>query len=382
MMKKSITISLLLSLVLMLVPVYAFAATAPVTITVDGKALKLTQPPVRKANTTLIEAKPLAAQLGASYAFDAKGKSATLKKGNTSIKLTLDNKTAYVNGVKQALTVAPYSVKGYVIVPTEFVVKTFGGLTVWDGKSKLSITSPAAAEAQSKQKAIAVVNSYFTSMSKQDLKAAKAAWLPASWNEEDDADLLLAFEGEAVIFTVDSAKATSFTSTQATIEAEVHIDYPSPYQIDEIYVIIYKLVKDSAGAWKIKQENVDDFYYDLSTEPVATTDEFASNVNAVVNQLTDNLNAEDLEAVAGMFADDSMIADTMLDFWSNDFEEYDTRYTLSDAVIIGADEEEGMATVYVSWDAEDEENEYPYEAVLYLVQDESNNWIIQEMTEL
>ncbi|GMK38401.1 hypothetical protein PCCS19_14550 [Paenibacillus sp. CCS19] len=382
-MKKSLSIFLLLSLVLMLVPVYASAATPTVTVAYDGKAIKFTQPPVRKANLTFVEAKPLSAQLGATYAFDSKSKSATIKKGSTSIKLTVDSKAAYVNGVKQALAAAPYVVKGYVIVPAEIVVKSFGGAAAWDAKnSKLSITSPAAVEAQSKQKAINVVKSYFASMSKQDLKASKAAWLPSSWNEEDDEDLLLAFEEQAVIFTVNSANVTSFTSTQASIEVEVKIDYPSPYSIDEIYLITYKMVKDSAGAWKIKQENVEDYSYDLPSEPVATTEAFASSVDALVNQMTDNLNAEDLEALSGMFADDSTIADAMIDFWSYDFDEYDTRYTLSDLTIIGADEAKGTAKVLVSWDAEDEEYEYPYEAVLYLVQDASKQWVIQEVVEL
>jgi ketosteroid isomerase-like protein len=380
MMKKSVTFSLLLSLALMLVPVYAFAAAGPVTVTVDGKALKLTQPPVRKANTTLIEAKPLAAQLGATYAYDVKAKAATLKKGSTSVKLTMDSKTAYINGAKQALTVAPYSVKGYVIIPAEFVVKVFGGLAVWDGKSKLNITSPAGVEALSKQKAINVLKSYLLAMTKQDMKAIKAAWLPSSWSDEDV--MLEAFGGEAVVFTMKSTKVTSFTSTKATIKTEVHIDYPSPYRIDEFYLLTYIMVKDSAGAWKIKQENVEDFNYDLSIEPVATSTTFASSVDAVVDQLTDSLNAEDLEAVSTMFADDSMSAADMLDFWSYDFDEYDTHYDLSDTVIIGANEVKGTVAVHVTWDAEDEESAYPYEVVLFLTQDNSGNWLIQEVAEL
>ncbi|MBD3917748.1 copper amine oxidase N-terminal domain-containing protein [Paenibacillus sp. PR3] len=380
-MKKSLSLFLLLSLVLMLVPAYASAATAPVTVAYDGKAVKFTQPPVRKSNLTFVEAKPLAAQLGATYAFDTKTKSATIKKGATSIKLSLDSKAAYVNGVKQQLAVAPYSVKGYVIVPAEFVVKSFGGSVAWDGKSKLSITSPSAVEALSKQKAVNVINGYFAALSKLDVKGVKSAWLPTSWNAEDEEDLLLA-DGEAVIFTVKSVKVTSFTGTKATIKAEVNINYPSPYQIDEIYSITYTMVKDSAGAWKIKQENLEDYNYDLPNKPVNTTQTFSTSVEDAVNQLIDNLNAEDLDAVQGMFAEDSMSAEMMLDFWADDFDGYDTRYELSDLMIIGADEAKGTATVYVALDAEDEESAYPYDVVLFLVRDEANNWKIQELTEL
>lgn len=365
----------------MLVPVYASAATTTVTVAYDGKAIKFTQPPVRKANLTFVEAKPLAAQLGATYAFDSKTKSATIKKGSTSIKLTLDSKAAYVNGVKQALAAAPYSVKGYVIVPAEFVVKSFGGSVAWDGKSKLSITSPAAAEALSKQKAVNVINGYFAALTKLDVKGVRSAWLPASWNEEDEADLLNV-DGEAVVFTVKSTKVTSFTSAKATIKAEVSINYPSPYQIDEIYSLTYTMVKDSTGAWKIKQENLEDYNYDLPNKPVKTTEEFSSSVDDAVNQLIDNLNAEDLDAVQGMFADDSMSAELMLDFWANDFADYDTRYELSDSMIIEADEANGTASVYVALDAEDEETAYPYDVVLFLARDEANNWKIQEVTEL
>jgi len=380
-MKKSLSLFLVISLLLMLVPAYASAAAAPVTVTYDGKAVKFTQPPARNSNLTFVEAKPLAAQLGATYTFDSKTKSATIKKGSTSIKLTLDSKAAYVNGVKQLLAAAPYSVKGYVIVPAEFVVKKFGGSVAWDGKSKLSITSPAAVEALSKQKAVSVVNGYFAALSKLDVKGVKSAWLPTSWDEEDEEDLLQV-DGEAVIFTVKSAKVTSFTSTKATIKAEVHIDYPSPYQIDEIYSITYKLVKNSAGAWKIDQENLEDYNYDLPNKSVKTTEAFSSSVEDAVTQLIDNLNAEDLLAVQDMFTEDSMSAEMMLDFWANDFDEYDTRYELADLLIIEADEAKGTASVYAALDAEDEEAAYPYDVVLFLVRDEANSWKIQEVTEL
>jgi hypothetical protein len=55
---------------------------------------------------------------------------------------------------------------------------------------------------------------------------------------------------------------------------------------------------------------------------------------------------------------------------------------LSDTVIIGANEVKGTVAVHVTWDAEDEESAYPYEVVLFLTQDNSGNWLIQEVAEL
>ncbi|WP_127529718.1 copper amine oxidase N-terminal domain-containing protein [Paenibacillus kobensis] len=381
-MNKKLNVFLLVCLAIMIVPAYAFAAATAVTVSVDGKAVKFTNAPVRKDNATMVEAKPLAAQIGATYAYDTKSSTATIKRGATVVKLTVGSKSATVNNAKKSLLAAPSTLKGYVIVPAEFVVQSFGGTAKWDGKSTLTITSPAAIESASQKKAVEVVKSYIASISNKDLKAMKATWLPSSWNAEDEADMKEQFEEQAAKFTVKSAKITSFKGTSITIDAVIRVEMDSQYALDEVHENVYVLVKDSAGVWKIKSEEWQGGDYDLPQQPAAASADFSASVNDLVEQYANSLSEENLEAIKGMFAADSMSAADEIDYWTSDFEDYDSLYTPSDVFLFAADENNGTASVLVSFDVEDEEDYYTYESVLFLKKDAAGKWMIQEIIDL
>jgi|GEM_PF-1188636 len=381
-MSKSIKVFLLVCLAFMIVPVYALAAATPITVAVDGKAVKFTNAPVRKDNATMVEAKPLAAQIGATYAFDAKSKTVTLKRGTTVAKLTVGSKSATVDGVKKALLAAPYSAKGYVIVPAEFVVQSFGGTAKWDGKSKLTVTSPAANEFASQKKAVDALKSYIAAMSNQNLKAMKAAWVPSSWSAEDEADIKAQFEEQATKFAITSTEILAFKGASVTIRAMIRVDMESPYALDEIHQLKYILTKDSAGAWKIKSEEWEDAAYDLPQKPAAASAAFTASVNDYVQQLADDLNEENVDALEGLFTADSASAADIIDFWASTFEDFDAVYTPADLFLLAADEKKGTASVLATFDVEEGADSYTYEAVLFLKKDAGGNWQIKEVTEL
>ena len=63
-------------------------------------------------------------------------------KGNTSIVLTIDSDTAYVNDVAYTLPAAPVIIDGASMVPVRFVSEELGMKVTWDGDTKLiTITS-------------------------------------------------------------------------------------------------------------------------------------------------------------------------------------------------------------------------------------------------
>ncbi|GFN33636.1 copper amine oxidase N-terminal domain-containing protein [Paenibacillus xylaniclasticus] len=381
-MSKSIKAFLLICLAVMIVPAYALAANAAVSVTVDGKTVKFTNAPVRKDKATLVEAKPLAAQIGATYAFDSKSNTATLKRGTTVVKLTVGSKSATVNNTKKTLLAAPYSVKGYMIVPAEFVVQSFGGTAKWDGKSQLVVTSPASVEAASKRKAADVVKAYITALSNKDLKSVKATWLPASWSAQDEADMKEQFKEQTEKLTLKSTKIVSFKGASVTIDAVVQVDVQSPYALDEIHELTFVLVKDSAGVWKIKSEEWTGADYDLPQKSASASAEFKTSVNKFIEQYAANLNDENVDAIASMFAADSESAAEEIEYWTYDFEDYDSYYTPSDVFLFAADEKNGTASVLVTFEVEDEGELYSFDSVLFLKQDASGNWVIQEIVDL
>ncbi|MWC28742.1 copper amine oxidase N-terminal domain-containing protein [Paenibacillus sp. MMS18-CY102] len=381
-MKQKLSILLLICMAIMLVPATAFGAAA-VSVTVDGTAVKFTQAPVRNTNVTMAEAKPLVAKIGATYAFDTKSKTATIKSGASVLKLTVDSKTAVVNGAKKPLTVAPYSLKGYIIVPAEFVVQSLGGIAKWDGSSKLVVTSPAAVTKLSKAKALDVVQKYLQAHEKEDLKAIQAAWLPKYWDTDSVEDMTAAFEQFDMQIKVTSNVVTAFSASQVTIATEFRVHYVSEsYLPDEMVYETFVLVKDSAGAWKIKSEDFEDSHVELPSAPAAATPEFTSSVNGFVKQYVAALNVEDTDAISAMFTAQSESKEDQLDYWDELFADYDSVFTVEDPFFLSVDETKGKAAVLVNYEIEDEEEEYNYESILYLSKDSEGQWKISEVLDL
>ncbi|GJM78145.1 hypothetical protein HMSSN139_06410 [Paenibacillus sp. HMSSN-139] len=113
-------------------------------VKINGSYVAVNSKPELKNDSTFIPLRGGFEALGGGVTWDLKSKSATIKKGNTTVKVTLGGKTAYVNGEAIALTTAPYATKeGYTYVPLRFISETIGASVVWD-KSKWTININAA----------------------------------------------------------------------------------------------------------------------------------------------------------------------------------------------------------------------------------------------
>lgn len=113
-----------------------FGLSSQVAVELDGKTLKFEQPPVIKDGSTLTPLRAIFEAMGAKVDYDAATRSVTATKGSTTVKLTLDSKTVYVNGEKQELEVPATLVGGYTLAPARFVGETFGGKVGWDGGTR------------------------------------------------------------------------------------------------------------------------------------------------------------------------------------------------------------------------------------------------------
>lgn len=79
--------------------------------------------------------------LKAEVKWDGATQTVTATKGNTTIKLTIGNNYAYVNGKKVALAAEAIIVNGSTMVPLRFVAEALGAKVAWDGATKTAIIS-------------------------------------------------------------------------------------------------------------------------------------------------------------------------------------------------------------------------------------------------
>ncbi|UKS30353.1 stalk domain-containing protein [Paenibacillus sp. HWE-109] len=113
-----------------------YGISSQVSVELDGKELTFEQAPVIRNGSTLTPLRAIFEAMGATVEYEAATRSVTAKKGGTTVKLTLDQKTVYVNGQARQLDEAAQLVNGYTLAPARFVGETFGGTVGWDGSSR------------------------------------------------------------------------------------------------------------------------------------------------------------------------------------------------------------------------------------------------------
>ncbi|MBS7008739.1 N-acetylmuramoyl-L-alanine amidase [Anaerostipes sp.] len=109
-------------------------------VKVNGKTVKTYAPGFVRANTSMYSAYWLYKKqknLGVSYSYSSKTKKITLKRGSTSVVMTLDSMYAYVNGKKTKMPTPARKVysyaqkKNYIYVPGAFCTKKLGHSYKW-----------------------------------------------------------------------------------------------------------------------------------------------------------------------------------------------------------------------------------------------------------
>ena len=102
------------------------------TVTYNGKKIAFDQIPVIEEGRTLVPLRAIFETFGAQVSWDAATSTVTAKKGDTEVKLTIDNKTAYKNGKAIELEVPAKIINGRTLVPVRFVSDCFDVKVEWD----------------------------------------------------------------------------------------------------------------------------------------------------------------------------------------------------------------------------------------------------------
>ncbi len=120
---------------LALAMVLAFALPAMAAqVFVDGSQLKVST--ASEYNTTLVPLRSIFQALGATVGWDASTQTVTATKAQTSVKLQIGSRTAYVNGQAVTLQVPGKIIQGNTMVPLRFVSEALGASVEWDGTTQ------------------------------------------------------------------------------------------------------------------------------------------------------------------------------------------------------------------------------------------------------
>ncbi|MGZ7446025.1 stalk domain-containing protein [Paenibacillus sp. TH7-28] len=122
-------------------------AAAKVQIMLDGYPLSFSGEPIIVDGTTMVPFRSISEALGIQVTWNQAAKTISAVKGTGGdgilVQLTLNNKTAQVNGSPVTLAVAPRSVDGNTLIPLSFFSQQFGADVGWDQSTRtVSITSP------------------------------------------------------------------------------------------------------------------------------------------------------------------------------------------------------------------------------------------------
>ncbi|WP_027364714.1 stalk domain-containing protein [Desulfotruncus alcoholivorax] len=141
-MRKKCLLFLVAALLIVLIATPAQAKTPSVTL--NGKILNCSTPPIIDNGSTLVPMRTIFEALGASVKWDASSKTVTATKGSTKIQLVIGGQ-AYRNGAKVNLNTPAQLYQGNTMVPLRFVSEALGASVKWDGStSTVKITSSGA----------------------------------------------------------------------------------------------------------------------------------------------------------------------------------------------------------------------------------------------
>jgi len=107
-----------------------------IKVFLNGKRIRFDQPPIIQDGRTLVPLRAIFEAMEATVEWDDKTKTVTAKKGDTTIVMTIGNKTMKKNGEEIVLDVPPQIVNGRTLVPARAVAESFGAEVGWDGSTR------------------------------------------------------------------------------------------------------------------------------------------------------------------------------------------------------------------------------------------------------
>lgn len=107
-----------------------------VTVIVNGKKVTFKDPVLNKNGHLFLPMRNLYEIIGATVHWDQKTKTASAKRDENRVAVTVNSKTAIVNGKTVAVNVPPFLYKDKTYVPIRFLSENLGGSVKWNQQSR------------------------------------------------------------------------------------------------------------------------------------------------------------------------------------------------------------------------------------------------------
>lgn len=103
-----------------------------VDLYVNSEKIETDTPPTIVDGRTLVPLRAIFKAIGAEVEWDGDTRTATGKKGDTTVSLQIGNTTAYVNGEARTLNVPAQLINGRTMVPVRFISESLDCNVIWD----------------------------------------------------------------------------------------------------------------------------------------------------------------------------------------------------------------------------------------------------------
>ncbi|KFN11527.1 copper amine oxidase N-terminal domain-containing protein [Paenibacillus macerans] len=107
-----------------------------VKLYVNGEEPATEVAPIVKDGSTLVPFRAISEALQAEVTYDPSDKSITVTKDGVTLKLIINSKTAYKNGVKQTLDAPATVIGGSTVVPVRFIGEAFEATVKWEQETQ------------------------------------------------------------------------------------------------------------------------------------------------------------------------------------------------------------------------------------------------------
>ncbi len=134
-MKKAI--SSLLASVMLAGSAMSISAADDIKVILDGSELMFDVPPQIVEGRTLVPLRIIFEALGAEVDWNGETRTVTATKADTTVKMTVDDATVYVNETAVTLDVPPQIIDDRTLVPARAVAESFDADVAWNGEERI-----------------------------------------------------------------------------------------------------------------------------------------------------------------------------------------------------------------------------------------------------
>lgn len=102
----------------------------------NGQKITFDVPPQTVNNRTMVPIRAIFEAMGATVEWDEATRTAISTKGDTTVKMTLNSTTEYINDTAYEMDVTPVIIGGRTLAPARYVAEAFGYTVNWDAMTK------------------------------------------------------------------------------------------------------------------------------------------------------------------------------------------------------------------------------------------------------